>query len=66
MNDVECSRVGCRLPAVCVIEWRNPRLHHDGRRKRWASCDTHRDYLRDFLGARGFPLTIRSLREDAE
>jgi len=36
------------------LRWNNPRLHSPERRKTWLACDQHRDYLRDFLSARGF------------
>jgi len=26
--------------------------------KVWLACGDHRDYLHDYLGARGFPVTI--------
>ena len=58
---VECSRAGCRAEAVWRLEWRNPRIHTPDRRKEWGACDAHVDYLRGFLAARDFPLTVDRL-----
>jgi hypothetical protein len=49
-----CSAKGCRAAAVWVLAWNNPRLHTPERRKTWAACDEHREYLSGFLSARGF------------
>lgn len=57
----ECSRAGCRVAARWRIEWRNPRIHAADRRKIWVACDEHRDYLREFLAARAFPVTVAPL-----
>jgi len=57
----ECSRAGCRATAVWRIDWRNPRIHPEERRKTWVACDEHRDYLRDFLAARSFPVEVSRL-----
>jgi hypothetical protein len=54
----ECSRAGCRSAASWRIEWRNPKIHTEDRRKIWLACDEHVDYLREFLGARDFPLAV--------
>jgi hypothetical protein len=40
------------------VEWRNPRIHDESRRKVWLACDEHRDYLRDYLAARDFPVRV--------
>lgn len=53
-----CSRAGCRLPATAQVVWRNPRIHAADRRKVWLACDEHVDYLREFLAARDFPVTV--------
>ena len=53
-----CSRAGCRAPALWRIEWRNPRIHSPDRRKVWVACDEHRQYLRDYLAARDFPVAV--------
>ncbi|NYG55817.1 hypothetical protein [Nocardioides perillae] len=49
-----CSARDCRADAVWALQWNNPRLHPPERRKTWLACETHRDSLGDFLGARGF------------
>jgi len=56
-----CSRAGCREIAVWRVEWRNPRIHSPDRRKVWVACDAHRDYLRDYLAARDFPVAVAPL-----
>lgn len=61
MTDIECSRAGCRAPAVWQVEWRNPRIHTADRRKIWTACDEHVAYLRDFVAARGFPVEVRAV-----
>ena len=54
----ECSRAGCRARASHRIEWRNPRIHSEDRRKIWLACDDHEEFLREFLAARDFPLEV--------
>lgn len=61
-----CSRAGCRAPAQWRIDWRNPRIHTADRVKSWVACDEHRDYLREFLAARNFPVAVVPLSVDAE
>lgn len=56
-----CSRAGCRAPARWRIDWRNPRIHTADRTKTWVACDDHRDYLREFLAARDFPVSVTPL-----
>lgn len=58
-----CSRAGCGNEAHWVIRWRNPKIHSEDRRKTWLACNEHRDYLKDFLEARSFPLDVLSLSE---
>ncbi|MFT4230798.1 MAG: hypothetical protein QM602_10960 [Microbacterium sp.] len=58
-----CSRAGCTADARWLVDWRNPRIHAPGRTKTWAACDEHVAYLRDFLAAREFPVTVRPLGE---
>ena len=58
---VYCSRAGCRAPAVWRVEWRNPKIHSPDRRKVWVACDEHRDFLRDYLAARDFPVAVSVL-----
>jgi hypothetical protein len=61
-----CSRAGCRAAARWRIEWRNPRIHAETRRKTWVACDDHRDYLRDFLATRDFPVEVSALESPAD
>ncbi|TFD45627.1 hypothetical protein E3T55_18375 [Cryobacterium frigoriphilum] len=56
-----CSRAGCRDAATWRLDWRNPRIHAEDRVKTWVACPAHVDYLREFLAARDFPLTVRLL-----
>ncbi|GAA2015544.1 hypothetical protein [Microbacterium ulmi] len=60
-EQAECSRAGCRAQARWRIEWRNPRIHSEDRRKTWVACDEHVAYLRDFLAARDFPVAVAAL-----
>ena len=60
---VQCSAAGCREPASWRVNWRNPRLHSPDRVKVWLACDDHVDFLREFLAAREFPLTVVALDE---
>jgi hypothetical protein len=56
----ECSRAGCRAASDWRIEWRNPKIHDETRRKIWLACDEHVSFLREFLAARDFPLEVRA------
>lgn len=56
-----CSRAGCRVDARWRIDWRNPKIHTADRTKTWVACDEHRDYLREFLAARSFPVAVNPL-----
>jgi len=58
-----CSRAGCNVDAQWAILWRNPKIHSVSRRKTWLTCDEHREYLRDFLDARSFPLELVPIAE---
>ena len=53
-----CSRAGCTEAATWNVNWRNPRIHDEHRVKIWLACDEHRDYLRDYLAARDFPVQV--------
>ncbi|MFT4214222.1 MAG: hypothetical protein QM622_05535 [Microbacterium sp.] len=64
MNERICSRAGCRVDAQWQIVWRNPRIHSADRRKIWTACDEHVAYLREYLAARDFPVTVVGI--DAE
>lgn len=59
MSELECSRAGCRNAATKHVVWRNPRIHAADREKIWLACDEHADFLRDYLAARDFPVTVR-------
>ena len=61
MFEAQCSRAGCVATAIWRIDWRNPRIHTPDRRKTWVACDEHKDYLREFLAAREFPLEVSTL-----
>jgi hypothetical protein len=54
----KCSRAGCRAPATHRIVWRNPRIHGPEREKVWLACDEHLAFLRDYLTARDFPVSV--------
>lgn len=61
-----CSRAGCDEPATWALRWRNPKIHSGDRQKHWLSCDSHLEYLREFLLARSFPVTVLPVSELAE
>lgn len=65
-TETQCSRAGCRAHAVWKVEWRNPRIHAADRRKVWVACDEHRDFLRDYLAARDFPVQVLPLRHPTD
>lgn len=65
MSGAMCSRAGCRADASWRIEWRNPRIHPEDRRKVWTACDEHVDFLRDYLLARDFPVAVLALETEA-
>jgi len=58
-----CSAKGCRVDAVWVLAWNNPKIHTPERRKTWLACDEHREHLSQFLGVRGFLKDVVTLRE---
>jgi hypothetical protein len=49
-----CSAKGCSAPATTDLQWNNPKIHPDDRRKHWLACDEHREQLSAFLSTRGF------------
>ena len=53
-----CSRAGCREEGRWRIEWRNPKIHSADRVKVWLACGEHLGFLREFLLARDFPVTV--------
>ncbi|MEJ3404072.1 hypothetical protein WDJ51_04960 [Rathayibacter sp. YIM 133350] len=60
-----CSRAGCQEGARWRVDWKNPRIHTGERGKTWLACQEHVDFLRDFLAAREFPVTVSPLGEEA-
>lgn len=61
-----CSRAGCRTDASWQVIWRNPRIHTPDRRKVWLACDEHREFLRDYLAARDFPVGVEPFAAQTE
>ncbi|KJL46199.1 hypothetical protein RS84_02823 [Microbacterium hydrocarbonoxydans] len=59
MNELVCSRAGCRNAATKHVVWRNPRIHSADREKIWLACDEHAAFLYDYLAARDFPAALR-------
>lgn len=58
-----CSRAGCTASAVWQVRWRNPKIHTADRVKVWLACEEHRDYLREFVNARGFLIDVIAFEE---
>ncbi len=58
-----CSAKGCRVAAVWVLAWNNPKIHTPERRKTWLACDEHREHLSQFLGVRGMLKDVVPLAE---
>lgn len=58
-----CSAKGCRVPAVWVLAWNNPKVHTPERRKTWLACAEHRAHLSGFLDMRGFLKDVVTLEE---
>lgn len=58
-----CSRAGCDAVASWRLDWSNPKIHTGGRTKTWLACAEHLGYLREFLGAREFPLEVSALAD---
>jgi len=56
----QCSRAGCRAAATWNVNWRNPRIHDESRVKVWLACDEHREFLRDYLASRNFPVSVEA------
>ena len=49
-----CSAKGCTQPATTDLQWNNPRIHVEDRRKHWLACDEHTASLSSFLSTRDF------------
>ena len=62
---MQCSAKGCRVDAVHVLVWNNPRLHAPDREKTWAACDAHLPTLSEFLSVRGFLRRVDPLEAGA-
>jgi hypothetical protein len=56
-----CSARDCGQPAAFDLQWNNPKIHTEDRRKHWLACEAHRDTLGDFLSARGFLRLVEPL-----
>ena len=54
VDELVCSRRGCRAEAAWGLLWNNPKLHAPERRKVWLACDEHREHLSSYLDVRGF------------
>jgi hypothetical protein len=61
IDELRCSKAGCRDGAVWNVNWRNPRIHTPDRVKVWLACDEHREFLHDYLATRGFPVVTTPL-----
>lgn len=61
-EQIKCSRAGCSSPAYFKLEWRNPKIHTDGRTKHWLACPDHQSYLIEYLDSRGFFLGEEKLK----
>lgn len=61
MTDSKCSRAECQAIAVYLIDWANPMIHCGERKKTWAACEEHRDFLVDFVKARNFFIAVREV-----
>jgi hypothetical protein len=59
--EVQCSRASCDAAAAWNVNWRNPRIHPEDRVKIWLACDEHKEFLRDYLASRGFPVVVTEL-----
>lgn len=64
--EFRCSRAGCGGGAAWAVHWRNPRIHGPERVKTWLACDDHRDFLRDYLEARSFPVLVTPSSETVD
>jgi hypothetical protein len=57
----KCSRAGCLNRATNKINWRNPKIHGLDRTKTWLGCESHTDYLVEYLSVRGFFLNLEEI-----
>ncbi len=49
------------MTATFAVIWNNPKIHSPEREKTWLACDEHRQWLADFLDARGFLRRVEKL-----
>ncbi len=49
-----CSARDCVQAATTDLQWNNPKIHDQTRRKHWLACPGHTESLTQFLSARGF------------
>lgn len=61
-----CSRASCESVAIWRVNWRNPRIHSIDRVKVWLACSEHREFLRDYLETRDFPVVVTGIGESIE
>lgn len=59
MNESKCSRANCSASALYLIDWANPMIHCGERKKTWAACEEHKNFLVDFVKARNFFISVR-------
>ena len=64
-DGLRCSARGCLQDAAFDLQWNNPKIHSDDRRKHWLACGDHRETLAAFLSARGFLKDVEPLPESA-
>jgi len=57
----KCSRAECQAEAKYLIDWANPMIHCGERKKTWAACEEHLEYLVDFVKARNFFIELRTV-----
>jgi hypothetical protein len=56
-----CSARDCHQRAEFDLQWNNPKIHTEDRRKHWLACADHRGSLTAFLSARGFLRDVEPL-----
>lgn len=60
-EQVICSAKRCGATASYAVIWNNPKIHPPEREKTWLACEDHRQWLADFLDARGFLRRVEEL-----
>ncbi|MFM1797625.1 MAG: hypothetical protein RL733_1406 [Actinomycetota bacterium] len=61
MSEGKCSRANCKNAATHLIDWANPMIHCGDRKKTWAACEEHKEYLIEFVKARNFFIATRQV-----